>query len=42
MFTKPMNKSNRRELKQQEWFTKEKLKGTQSMNDWENNEVVFQ
>ena len=41
MFTEPMNKSDQTGLKQQENFPKEELKGTQSMNDWENK-VVFQ
>ena len=36
LFTKPINKSDHTGLKEQKWFTKEELKGTQSMNDWEN------
>ena len=42
MFTEPINKSDQTGLKQQEDFPKEELEGTQSMNDWENKEVVFQ
>ena len=33
MFTEPINKSDHTGLKQQEYFPKEELKGTQSMND---------
>ena len=29
-------------LKQEEYFPKEELKSTQSTNDWQNKEVVFQ
>ena len=42
LFTEPINKSDHTGLKQQEDFPKEELKGTQSTNDWENKEVVFQ
>ena len=42
LFTKPINKSDHTGLQQQEDFPKEELKGTQSTNDWENKEVVFQ
>ena len=42
LLTEPKNKSNHRNLKQQEDFPKEELKGTQPTNDWENKEVVFQ
>ena len=41
LFTEPINKSDQTGLKQQEYFPKEELKGTQSTNDWENK-VVFQ
>ena len=33
LFTEPVNKSDQTGLKQQEYFTKEELKGTQSTND---------
>ena len=33
LFTEPINKSDEMELKQQEDFPKEELKGTQSAND---------
>ena len=42
MFTEPINKSDQGGLKQQEYFPKEELKGTQSTNDGENKSVVFQ
>ena len=42
LFTEPINKSNQTGLKQQCDFPKEELNGTQSTNDWENKEVVFQ
>ena len=41
LFTEPINKSDQTGLTQQEQFTKEELKGTQSLNDWENKEVVI-
>ena len=41
MFKEPINKSDHTGLQQQNKFPKEELKGTQSMNDWENK-VVFQ
>ena len=42
LFTEPINNTDHTGLKQQEEFPKEELKGTQSTNDWENKEVVFQ
>ena len=42
LFTEPINKSDQTGLKQQENFPKEELKGTQSTNDWDFKEVVFQ
>ena len=33
LFTEPINKSDYTELQQQEYFTKEELKGTQSLNE---------
>ena len=33
MFTEPKNESDQTGLKQQEYFPKEELKGTQSTND---------
>ena len=42
IFTEPINKSDQTGLKQQEDFPKEELKGTQTTNEWENSEVVFQ
>ena len=42
MFTEPINESDQTGLKQQEDFPKEELKGTQSTNDSEKKEVVFQ
>ena len=40
LFTEPINKSDYTGLQQQEDFPKEELKGTQSMNDWENKVVL--
>ena len=36
MFTEPIDKSDQTGLKHQEDFLKEKLKGSQSTNDWQN------
>ena len=37
MFTEPLNKPDWTGVKQQEYFPKEDLKGTESTNDWEKN-----
>ena len=42
LIAEPINKSDHTGLQQQEYFPMEKMKGTQSTNDWENGEVVFQ
>ena len=42
MFTEAINKSNQTGLKQQEDLPEEELKGTQSTDESENKEVVFQ
>ena len=41
LFTEPINKSNHREVREQQELPKEKLEGTQPTNDWEYKEVVF-
>ena len=42
MFTEPINKSDQTGLEQQEDFPKDELKGTQSTNEREDKNVVFQ
>ena len=41
IFREPINKSDETRLKQQENFSKEEMKGTQSTNEWEIKEVVL-
>ena len=42
VFTEPIKKSDQMRLKQQEYFPKEEMKGTQSTTDLETKEVVIQ